>query len=104
MKVLITISLWLFLFNSVCAQGEDRWFRFYNSDKTLAGFKDAEGIVKIPAKFRTFHLQGKFNNIVGVVEQEGEKYQDYYLTKSGRKLAIDSVYYWDAIADTEQEG
>ena len=103
MKYLSVICL-LLLHTTAFAQNRDLWYSFYNADSTLAGFKDANGVVKIEPKFKPFFLNGVFENIISVTEKQGEKYARYYLTKSGRKVGRDSVHIFDFTEDCEQEG
>lgn len=85
-------------------QKKDLWYSFYNADSTLYGFKDANGVVKIEPKFQSFFLTGVFDNIISVNEKQGDKYESYYLTKSGRKVGRGNVYIFDFTYDHEQEG
>lgn len=103
MKYLSIICL-LLLHTNVFAQKGDLWYKFYNADSTLAGFKDANGVVKIEPKFKPFLLNGVFENIISVTEKQGDKNARYYLTKSGRKVGRDSVHIFDFTEDCEQEG
>ncbi len=73
MKYLSVFCL-LFLYTSVFAQKKELWYKFYNADSTLAGFKDANGVVKIEPKFQPFFLHGVFENIISVNEKQGDKY------------------------------
>jgi hypothetical protein len=80
------------------------WTLFYDEKSELHGYRDAGGDIQIPPKFI---MAGghEFHNIVAVVEQTGEeRFLDYYLTKTGEKVGIGSVYLWDNSPDCESEG
>lgn len=86
------------------AQQTDSWTAFYNADTTLIGFKDKAGTVKITPKFMGFISAKRFDDIIGVTEQAGNKWSSYYLTKSGRVIGQDSLHIFDNGVDCENEG
>ena len=76
-------------------QSNDAWNSFWNKDKTLIGYKDKNGVVKIEPKFTGFTNAGKFENIIAVAEEINDKWKSYYLTKQGRIVGIDSLHIFD---------
>ncbi|RYD57850.1 MAG: hypothetical protein EOP56_06120 [Sphingobacteriales bacterium] len=86
------------------AQESDVWTAYYNADTTLIGFKDAVGNVRIPAKFTMFAHASKFRHIITVGERKGDSLKSYYLTKAGRVVGRDSLYFFDNTPDCESEG
>lgn len=93
--LITSISITLF------GQSNDPWFRFYNKDSTLIGFKDKKGTVKIKPKFTPYISAKKFDDIIAVTESRGGR---YYLTKAGRIVGKDNLYYFDNSSDCECEG
>lgn len=104
MKTLAGICLIVLLYGETQAQFSGTWFRFYNPDSTLVGFKNSEGIVKMAPRFEPLSAWGAFENIIVVGENRDGIYRSYYLTKSGREVGRDSVHYFDNGEDYEQEG
>lgn len=88
----------------VSGQSSDVWTSFYNSDTTLKGYKDKNGVVKIEPKFTFFTSALKFENIIAAFEEKDGKSCSYYLTKQGRIAGRDSLYFFDNGADCESEG
>lgn len=89
---------------SACTRDKDTWIAFYNKDTTLVGFKDEKGEIKIAPKFTTYSVARKFDDIIAVSEFKKTKSINYYLTKNGRVVGRDSLYYFDNTADCECEG
>ena len=87
-----------------CTQKKDTWVAFYNKDTTLVGFKDKQGQIKIPPRFTTYGVARKFDDIIAVSEFRKPKDANYYLTKKGRIVGRDSLYYFDSFPDCECEG
>jgi len=83
---------------------EEVWTQFAKKDKDtyLYGYKDANGRIRIPAKFGSFVPALKFRHIAAVTEQA--TLEQYYLLKNGRQVGRDSVYMFDYTYDCEQEG
>ncbi|HEY1115297.1 MAG TPA: WG repeat-containing protein, partial [Chitinophagaceae bacterium] len=79
------------------------WVRFVDTTTNLSGYKDLNGIIKIPAKFQ-HHYADSFYNIIAVDERVDNSYKHYYLLKGGRQVAQDSLYAVDFMADCESEG
>jgi WG containing repeat len=88
----------------ISAQTIDTWTAFWNSDTTLFGFKDAKGTIVIPPKFNPFSTATSFDDIIAVVEGDGDTAKPYYLTKAGKIAATDSLYMFDNTPDCENEG
>lgn len=87
------------------AQDDEIWEAFMGEDSTLVGYKDKAGEVKIEPKFVPyFMIADQFENIIAVNEKDGGEKSSYYLTKSGKKVGVDSLYYFDATTDCESEG
>ena len=103
-KFNLIIFFIFFFYANTFAQKKDTWVSFYNKDTTLVGFKDQNGKVKIPPKFSTFGVSSKFDDIIAVSEPRKPKNTNYYLTKSGKAVGRDSIYYFDNTADCECEG
>jgi hypothetical protein len=103
-KTLSVIWIVLLLSIETQAQASEQWFRFYNSDSTLIGFKNSEGKVTVAPRFETQSGWGAFQNVIAVQEKRGGKYFNFYLTKSGREVGRDSVHFFDSKEDYEEEG
>ncbi len=85
-------------------QNQDRWTAFFATDSIRIGYKDQQGVVKIEPKFVGYSYAYKFDNIIAVSEEVGESWKNYYLTKEGRSVGVDSLYIFDNGADCESEG
>ncbi|GAB2530694.1 WG repeat-containing protein [Rufibacter soli] len=101
-KLLITCLLFLVGFSSQ-AQSPERWIAFWDSNHELKGFKDSKGVVKVEPKFSNLRAN-YFDNIMAVFVKENGKYKSYYLTKAGKIVGRDSLYYYDNGEDCESEG
>ena len=88
---------------TLSAQNNDIWTLFWNSDTTLFGYKDKNGTVKIEPKF-TMVFADKFNHIIAVTKEVNSQWDSYYLTKSGKIVGRDSLYFFDNGFDCENEG
>ncbi|MEJ7559944.1 MAG: hypothetical protein WKF66_16650 [Pedobacter sp.] len=104
MKTFAVICVVLLLCVETQAQLSERWYRFYNRDSTLIGFKNAEGKVSVAPRFQPQSAWGAFQNIIAVQEKRDGQYLNFYLTKSGREVGLDSVHYFDNGQDYEEEG
>ena len=80
------------------------WHSFYDYKKDLHGFKNEKGKVVIPPKFTAFIIAQRFEHIMVATEDFGDSSTIYYLTKSGRKIGMDSVWMVDNTPDCESEG
>jgi hypothetical protein len=100
-KVCIPVIFGIFLYHGVDAQPKNKWYGFSDKKTNLIGFKDAQGHIKIPAKFGGLTVACVFNNIVAVSEENSGKL--YYLLKNGKKIGVDSLYTWDNAFDQEKE-
>lgn len=100
------IPLYIFLFISctLFSQDKDIWFSFPNKDTTLIGYKDKTGAIKIEPKFMEFTAANKFDGIIAATEKDNDRWESYYLTKSGKIVGRDSLYIFDNGADCENEG
>ena len=90
------------------SQQPDRelWHAFSDESKELVGFKTGQDEIRIPAVFPAFAVAArKFEDIIGIIEATPDRtFNSYYLLKSGKKVATDSVYFYDNIQDCESEG
>ena len=104
MKQYIFLYIFLFVSFTSFAQNKDTWISFQNKDSTYIGFKDQNGTIKIEPKFMGLTSASKFDDIIAVTEEDNENWKSYYLTKSGKKVGIDSLYTFDNGSDCENEG
>ncbi len=101
---------WLFIIvmvfiNPCISNGMDNdvWTAFRDKSTGLIGYRDSNGIVKIPPKF-IFADAKKFKNIIVVGEQINRTTSEsYYLLKNGKKIGVGSIYIWDNTPDCESE-
>tara|TARA_R110002072_G_scaffold20671_25_gene74741 strand:+ start:4357 stop:5454 length:1098 start_codon:yes stop_codon:yes gene_type:complete len=103
MKKIILILL-LFVTITSNAQDNQLWFAFWDSDTTYIGFKDINGEIKIEPNLVGFTTAKKFDKIMAVIEDDDGNYKNYYLTKSGKKVGVDSLFIYDNASDCESEG
>ena len=104
MKNWILISLLLITSLSLLSQNNDTWTSFWDSDTTLIGYKDKNGVIKIEPKFISLTRARKFEDIIAVMEEFDGKYEGYYLTKAGKIVGRDSMHIFDNGFDCESEG
>jgi len=102
-KILLTYIIFL-IGLSVQSQNTDTWTAFMDDSSGLLGFKNSTGQVEIEPKFMGFTIARKFDNIIAVMVKNEGNYKTYYLTKSGKKVGIDSLHIFDNGADCESEG
>jgi hypothetical protein len=100
MRYIWTLLLVLLLPQLIMAQGAV-WVKYYDKKGELAGYKDLNGRIKIPAQFLHYSIPDSFHHIIAV---EDTLYNQYYLLKNGKKVARDSVYMFDYMFDCEREG
>lgn len=103
MKNFILTFLLLIINLTLFGQNNDTWFSFWNEDRTLIGYKDKNGIIKIEPRFTTYVYANKFDNIMVAIEHVNEEWERYYLTKQGRMIGIDSLFIF-AWLECENEG
>lgn len=99
MKNIVQLFLFLIYIFSF-GQEKNIWFPFFLENSNTMGFKDKDGKVMIEPKFFAPFSTGNFNNIYAVNEIDGD---EYYLLKNGKKIGIDSVYYFDTEVTYERE-
>lgn len=104
MKLAFFIYLSIFFSCAGFSQNKDTWISFWDKDSTYIGFKDKNGTIKIEPKFMGLTSASKFDDIMAVTEESKESWKSYYLTKSGKKVGIDSLYTFDNSSDCENEG
>ncbi len=100
------ILLILFIFSSLITEAQDiqTWFAFWDNDSTYIGFKDINGEIQIKPNLVGITSAKKFEKIMAVIEHDNANYKTYYLTKSGKKVGIDSLFFFDNTPDCESEG
>lgn len=102
----------IFLFPIMLYGQKDKyWYPFEIDDSinnplsSSLGFKDFYGKIKIEPVYVSPLTQNKrFEKIVALTEYSNNRSKSFYLNKHGRKFGIDSVYTFDFMHDTEQEG
>lgn len=99
-------TLILFLLAAVTSNAQESkpWVAFWDSDTTHIGFKDINGKIMIKPNLLSFTTARRFDKIMAVIEDDNGDYKSYYLTKSGRKIGIDSLFFYDNASDCESEG
>ena len=102
-KKILLITLFLITNTALFAKSNDIWISFEDEDTDLIGYKDKNGVIKVDPKF--IIGAAKFENIMAVVEETYDnKWNSYYLTKTGKTAGKDSLYYFDNAPDCENEG
>ncbi|MFV2059587.1 MAG: WG repeat-containing protein [Gammaproteobacteria bacterium] len=95
--------LFLIVIFSNTVNADAPWIAFWDEGKTLIGYKDATGAVRIEPRFGGFTTAYKFNNIIAVMEEKNNRYLQYYLLKNGEQIEFDNVYISDSSYDCESE-
>lgn len=108
MKVVISFIILLFLYSYSLSENkksinDDNWTLIWNKDSTLFGYEDKNGVVKIEQKYMGFNRTLKFENIISVIDTS-DGWSGIYITKSGRIVGKDSIYFFDNHEDCESEG
>lgn len=85
-------------------QNNDTWTSFFNDDETLIGYKDKNGAIKIKPKYSPHSWVNRFDNIIIAIEEINNKFENYYLTKSGKIVGRNSMYSFNNTPDCENEG
>lgn len=104
MKKNLLVLLLIAVFSNSFAQKNDIWVSFYNQDSTKIGFKDKLGNVKIEPKFIEISGNQRFENIIATIEEVGDVWKGYYLTKYGKKVGENMLFMFDNAPDCENEG
>ncbi|MHC5309177.1 hypothetical protein ACYSNM_03710 [Myroides sp. LJL116] len=106
MKDLKVIIALFFITTSALAQVQksQKWTIFYNQDSTKVGYKGANGTIEVEPIETIIAPPYYFDNIIAVIQLEQDKIKSYYLSKSGKEIARDSLYYFDNQPDCEREG
>ncbi len=102
-KILLSYIL-LFASIITSAQENDVWYSFEDNKTQLIGFKDSNANVKIAPKFGLFTRANKFDKIIAVAEPKSNRFESYYLTKTGKKVGVGSMHIYDNGVDCESEG
>jgi hypothetical protein len=85
-------------------QNNDTWVSFWNKDSTLVGYKDNQGKIRIEPKYSIFSSANKLDHMMAVTEEKNGKMESFYLTKMGRIIGVDSIYFFDNRFDCENDG
>jgi len=105
MKKVVFLLLFIIFFCAIaCTHDKDTWSAFYNQDSTLIGFKNKAGVVKIEPRFTNNSVAGKLDDIIAISHITEPDSVSYYLTKKGRMVGRDSLYWFDYTPDCESEG
>ncbi|REA59496.1 hypothetical protein DSL64_17755 [Dyadobacter luteus] len=104
MKLQYIICMFFLSPGTLLAQEQSYWTAFMNANSSLIGYKDKNDHIRIPPRFETYSPARKFDDIIAVHEQVSGKISSYYLSKSGRVTARDSMYVFDNTLDCESEG
>lgn len=102
----IVIIIFLFPFCSRAFAQPDVWTAYWNADTTLYGFKNNSGQVTIEPRFSGAGIARKLEHIMSVIEESPTtgKWSAYFLTRSGKRTGLDSLYFFDNAPDCENEG
>lgn len=103
-RIVLTCIVTLLFGCSINAQRDASWVAFRDDKSELMGFRDQKGKVRIEAVYNDFTIARKFDKIVAVMEENTGNNKTYYLTKSGKKFGINSIYFFDNGPDCESEG
>src|SRR5690606_19287770 len=105
-KIYFLLFAVLLFVQATYAQGSsDAWLRCYNADSTLVGFKDKSGKLMIQTKYiPSMTIADEFDKIISAVEENDDQWKAYYITKQGRIVGRDSLYFFDNTPDCENEG
>lgn len=104
MKKIGLLIYFLFLFINLFSQ--HTWYSFCDEKTDLCGFKDENGVIKIPPKFiGLLAVASKFDNVVAVTEElKDDNWVSYHFNKSGKAFGRDSMFIFDNGFDCEHEG
>lgn len=103
MQVLF-ITFLLVMSIPILGQESDNWLSYRDKKTELIGFKNSNGDIVISHKFMGFTSALIFEDIIAVMEDHDGVYESYYLTKSGKKVGVDSLFIADNSSDCENEG
>lgn len=104
MKKILIIYCLVSIGLAAFSQDVEKWIAFRAADSKLIGYKNSKGEVVIQPRFEAFTAAKTFENIIAVSERVDGKKESYYLTKTGKKVGRDSVYFFDFCYDCEYEG
>ena len=104
-QILIGYLFIVLLGETILKKENTTWYAFGSRNNELVGFRDSKGNIRLQAEYLAFGTPAnKFDNIISVLKEENDQHKFFYLTKSGRAVAKDSVYSFDASFDCENEG
>ncbi len=101
LKAFVLFFSCMLFYSNANGQANIDWYKFRDKKTNLLGYKNAQGQVKIQAKFGGLTDALVFRNIIAVDDEKTEK--SYYLLKNGDKIGLDSLYIWDNSFDHENE-
>lgn len=104
MKTLLSILTVLLFGHFLYGQSNNVWTSFWDQDSTHIGYKNVDGKIMIEPTFEGFMVAEKFDKVISVMTLTDDKYETYYLNKSGKMFGVDSVYFFDNTPDCESEG
>lgn len=104
MKTLLLILTVLLFGHYSYGQSNEIWTSFWDKDSTHIGYKNVDGKIMIEPTFEGFMVADKFDKVISVMTLSDNKYETYYLNKSGKKFGVDSVHFFDNTPDCESEG
>lgn len=99
MKNALTLTFFFLLISQVNSQSKESWKMFKDHNTGLLGYKNQNNEVVIKPKLNRV-IANNFDHIIAVYANE----HSYYYTKNGRKIGVDSLYYFDNEFDCESEG
>lgn len=99
------IGLFFFVQLTTAQEKSGRWKSFYNSDSTAVGFKDQYDQIRLDSIYSPYITVARsFENIMSIGKLEGDSWDGYFFTKSGKIVGHDSIYFFDNTPDCENEG
>lgn len=108
-KHLFIIFIFLNVSKSFSQNENQNWILYRDKNDDLIGYKDLNGKIQIEPKFTFLTSSIIFKNIIPVFEKvniknkEDYKTTEYYLLKNGKKVGVDSLYFFDFTLDCENE-
>ena len=102
-KIVFVIAL--FFSCSAFAQKNNNYLIRFSEDTIhgLSGYKDVNGKVIFPARYKGDPIADTFRNIIAVWDKFDTSFTSYYLLKNGKKVGRDSVFQFDFEFDCESE-
>ncbi len=104
MRTLAITYILLLVGTSSYAQQAGYWTSFWDDTEENFGFRDENGQIVIQPKFGFFSFVNRLDHVFIASEFNDGSLDTYYLTKSGKEFARDSIYSFDNTPDCESEG